>query len=89
MAVCSLIFMLPFFLLFSIIPGPNAADGVAISITPFLSMVIIMPLLQACFGYIFVRLGAWVYNKVSPRIGGFEFCLEELGTEKNSDKIDT
>ena len=39
---------------------------------------LIMPVFQGIFGYLMVRLGLWVYNKLSPRIGGFEFEIEEL-----------
>lgn len=49
--------------------------------TPGLSMgmVILMPIFYTLFGFLFSLLGAWIYNLVAARIGGFEFQTVEVG----------
>jgi hypothetical protein len=37
-----------------------------------------MPIFQGIFGYIMMRVGLWVYNKLRPSIGGIEFEFEEV-----------
>lgn len=80
MAATSLLFFVPFGLISLLTPTPTAPDGTSPSMMPFLFMFLIMPIFQGVFGYIMIRLGLWVYNKLSPRIGGFEFELEELNS---------
>lgn len=47
-----------------------------------LAMVILMPVLYAVFGFLFSLLGAWVYNLIAARIGGFEFQTVEVGNDQ-------
>lgn len=36
---------------------------------------LLMPVLMVVFGYLFVALSCWIYNKVAGKIGGIEFEL--------------
>ncbi|WP_438863641.1 hypothetical protein [Neptunicella sp.] len=72
MAVTSLLFMIPFMLLSMFAGGDSGQFGVSVS------MFIIMPFFQGVFGYIMVRFGMWIYNKITPRVGGIEFEFEEV-----------
>jgi hypothetical protein len=65
MAVTSLLFILPFMLLFSAF-GPSAGR-------PSLLMMLAMPMFYLVFGYVGVAIGCWIYNLAVPLIGGIEF----------------
>ncbi|MEP6739988.1 MAG: hypothetical protein ABJA61_06385 [Caldimonas sp.] len=65
MAVTSLIFILPFFLLASAF-GANQA-GMPIW------AVFILPIIYLIFGYISVAIGCLLYNVVVPFVGGIEY----------------
>jgi hypothetical protein len=43
-------------------------------------MLILGPVLYTLFGFLFTLLGAWIYNLVAERIGGFEFTTAEVGS---------
>jgi hypothetical protein len=43
--------------------------------------VIMMPILYAFFGFLFSLFGAWIYNLIAARIGGFEFQTVEVGAD--------
>jgi hypothetical protein len=53
------------------------AEGVSASV---LAMVL-MPVLYTAFGFVFTLFGAWVYNVVAARTGGFAFTTAELGKD--------
>ena len=40
--------------------------------------LILMPVLYAVLGFIATLFGAWIYNLVAARIGGFEFTTVEV-----------
>ena len=65
MAVTSLIFLVPFFLLFSSF-GP--AQG-----RPPMFMLLVFPLVYLVFGYISVVIGCAIYNFLYKFVGGIEF----------------
>ncbi|MFC5479541.1 hypothetical protein [Massilia suwonensis] len=44
-----------------------------------LLVMLLMPLLYTALGFVFTLFGAWVYNMVAARVGGFEFTTSELG----------
>jgi len=67
MAATSLIFLLPFALLFSAFAPARGTHG-----APF-AMVLVMPLMYLVFGYLSVAIGCWVYNLVTRWTGGLEF----------------
>lgn len=46
--------------------------------SPGLMILILMPVLYAFFGFLFTLIGAWVYNLIAARIGGFEFTTAEV-----------
>ncbi|ALS98837.1 hypothetical protein AT746_11525 [Lacimicrobium alkaliphilum] len=74
MVVTSLLFMLPFMFLSSLVPTPTGGS----SSFGFSALFILMPIFQGIFGYIMVRVGLWLYNLLSPRFGGFEFEYETI-----------
>jgi hypothetical protein len=53
------------------------AEGVSASL---LAMVL-MPVLYTAFGFVFTLFGAWVYNVVAARVGGFAFTTGEFGKD--------
>ncbi|TFW33545.1 hypothetical protein [Massilia horti] len=75
MAVLYLVISLPLVVL-SAIPMLFGGQG---ALPVF--MLILLPLLYMVFGYLFTLLGAWVYNLVAARIGGFEFTTVETGAD--------
>lgn len=72
MAVASLLFMIPFILI-SIFANTHTVNSSAFSL-----IFIMMPLFQGIFGYIMMRFGMWIYNKLTSRVGGIEFEFEEV-----------
>lgn len=45
---------------------------------PSIAMLVLMPLLYTLMGFVFTLIGAWVYNLIAARIGGFEFTTAEV-----------
>lgn len=43
--------------------------------------MVLMPVLYAAFGFVFTLFGAWVYNGIAARVGGFEFSTVEVGND--------
>jgi hypothetical protein len=72
MAVLYLVTSIPIAILMAI---PAMLGGTGMS----LAMLILMPLLYMVCGFLFTLLGAWVYNLVASRVGGFEFMTTEIG----------
>lgn len=72
MAVLYLVLSLPMVLLMAI-PAMMSNDKIP------LAMFIFMPIAYTVFGFLFTVLGAWIYNLVAARIGGFEFTTVEVG----------
>jgi hypothetical protein len=50
--------------------GQNSGPGIFV--------LILMPVFYVIFGFIFTAIGAWVYNLVATRVGGFEFTTTEV-----------
>lgn len=73
MAALWFIITLPMILLMSIpmmfMPGPKPPM--------FGGFMLVMPFLYALFGFLFVLIGAWIYNWVASKLGGIEFDLKE------------
>lgn len=46
-----------------------------------LLVMLLMPLLYTALGFVFTLFGAWVYNVVAERVGGFEFTTVEIGKD--------
>lgn len=46
-----------------------------------LPAMLLMPLLYTAFGFVFTLFGAWVYNGMAARVGGFEFTTGEAGKD--------
>lgn len=66
MAISSLIFLVPFFLIFSA-TMPAEAGG------PPMFMIIIMPVIYLVVGYLTVAAACAVYNFMFKYLGGIEF----------------
>ncbi|MFC5461891.1 hypothetical protein [Massilia niabensis] len=43
-----------------------------------LLLVILLPVLYLAFGFVLTLFGAWVYNGIAARVGGFEFTTSEV-----------
>ncbi|MGX4644260.1 hypothetical protein [Massilia sp. SYSU DXS3249] len=46
-----------------------------------LMAIVLMPVLYTAFGFVFTLFGAWVYNGIAARVGGFEFTTVEIGKD--------
>ncbi|MCC2962559.1 hypothetical protein LK540_19200 [Massilia sp. IC2-278] len=66
---------LPFTLLMTIPALMGQGQGAGFSIV----MLVLMPFLYTLIGFVFTLVGAWVYNVIAARIGGFEFTTAEVG----------
>ena len=75
MAALYFVISIPFALLMMIpaifVPSAGYSVGMAIA----------MPIFYTIFGFLFSLLGAWIYNLVAARIGGFEFQTAEVGVD--------
>jgi hypothetical protein len=75
MAVGSLIFLIPMFVIFTFTVPPVDQHG---NPTKFLSfMFLIFPVVYLIFGYIFTVVGCALYNFFFKYIGGIEFESRE------------
>lgn len=72
MAALYFVISIPFALLMMIpaMLSPTPSIGIG--------MLIMMPIFYTIFGFLFSLLGAWIYNLVAARIGGFEFQTMEV-----------
>ena len=75
MAILYLVISLPFAVLTAVLELSQGRGGAG------WVMLVAMPILYALFGFLFTLLGAWVYNKVAPRVGGIEFTTVEVAGE--------
>lgn len=78
MALTSLLFVIPFSLMSMLAPTPIDPNGNEVAFRSFSMVFLIMPIFQGLMGYVMMRVGMWMYNKISPRTGGIEFELEEI-----------
>jgi ABC-type long-subunit fatty acid transport system fused permease/ATPase subunit len=76
MAALYFVISIPLALIMSI---PAMLNGSAAGVSLF--MLVLMPVLYTFFGFLFTLLGAWVYNMVAARIGGFEYQTVEVGND--------
>jgi hypothetical protein len=75
-AISSLLFLFPMMIMFSLMPMTDP-QGNPVNASFPANMFIIMPIFYFIFGYIFIALGAWLYNKVSKYTGGIEIETTE------------
>jgi len=75
MAALYLVLSIPFTLLM-IVPA-LMGQGAGVSV----AMLILMPVLYTLMGFVFTLVGAWVYNVVAARVGGFEFTTVEVAKD--------
>ena len=64
-AIGSLVFVIPFFLIFSVTGGANGG--------PPASMFLLMPVMYLVFGYLAVAVGCLLYNFMFKYLGGIEY----------------
>jgi hypothetical protein len=73
-AVLSFVVSLPFVLMMAIpmmfMPGPQPPF--------FMGFLVLAPIFYAVFGFVFVSVGAWVYNQLVQRIGGVEYTAVDV-----------
>jgi hypothetical protein len=73
MAAVYLVTAIPVVILASLFMSAVMPAGVSIA------MLLVMPVAYAIGAFIGAAIGAWIYNLVAARIGGFEFTTEEVG----------
>ncbi|WP_305823621.1 hypothetical protein [Massilia brevitalea] len=78
MAALYFVISLPFTLLMTIPALMGQGQGAGFSIV----MLVLMPLLYTLIGFVFTLVGAWVYNQIAARIGGFEFTTAEVANDR-------
>lgn len=66
MAISSLVFLVPFFLIFSATVPPGTGGPPAF-------MILIMPVMYLVIGYLSVAIGCALYNFMFRYLGGIEF----------------
>ena len=74
--IISLVFLVPLFLIFSLVSAASAAKSGAV---PFIFtgvFVIFLPVIYAIFGFIGGVIAAFIYNLVAKWTGGIEFTTE-------------
>ncbi|MES2316670.1 MAG: hypothetical protein V4631_04180 [Pseudomonadota bacterium] len=72
MAALYFVLSLPFLVIMGLGTMFSASPGLGIA------MMLIFPILYAVFGFLFTLLGAWIYNMVASKMGGFEFTTTEV-----------
>ena len=75
--IMSLIFLVPFFLIFSVIGAVSARTGAhALPVIFSGVFVIFLPIIYAVLGFIGGVIAAFIYNLVAKWTGGIEFTTE-------------
>jgi hypothetical protein len=67
MAVGSLIFVVPMFLLFSLMPVPEGQQR------PPAIILLFFPIIYLVMGYVMISIGCALYNIVTRYVGGIEY----------------
>jgi hypothetical protein len=75
MAAVYLLTAIPVVLLWVLAMSTVAPHGAGFGIV----MLVVMPVAYAIAGFVGAAIGAWIYNLVAARIGGFEFTTVEVG----------
>ena len=73
MAALYFVFSIPFGLLMMLPVMTQGGAGFSVL------MLVLLPLLYTLLGFVFTLIGAWVYNLIAARVGGFEFTTTEVG----------
>jgi len=47
----------------------------------FMGFVLFMPVFYAIFSFIFIAVGAWLYNLLAKHVGGIEFTSVEVAND--------
>jgi ABC-type multidrug transport system fused ATPase/permease subunit len=75
MAVASLVFVVPMFLIMLFVAPAVDQHGNPVIFPKFL--IIVFPILYLVFGYVATAIGSAIYNFLYNYIGGFEFEVED------------
>jgi len=73
MAALYFVLSIPFALIMMLPVMTQGGNGMSIF------MLVLLPLLYTLLGFVFTLIGAWVYNLIAARVGGFEFTTTEVG----------
>jgi len=73
MAALYFVLSIPFALIMMLPVMTQGGTGMSIF------MLVLLPLLYTLLGFVFTLIGAWVYNLIAARVGGFEFTTTEVG----------
>ena len=77
--IMSLVFLVPLFLIFSVIGAASARTSVHALPVIFTGVfVIFLPVIYAALGFIGGVIAAFIYNIVAKWTGGVEFTTEEV-----------
>ncbi len=76
LSLFSMIIILPLALIAVFMPVDDAGHSVAKVILGV--TILAVPLFYFVFGYIFVSMGAWLYNKASKYTGGIQYESKEV-----------
>jgi hypothetical protein len=76
MAVTSLVFVVPIYLLLQVIPAPVDPQGDPIAFPGL--VILLFPLGYLIMGYIGGAIASVCYNVIAGFVGGFEFELQRL-----------
>ncbi len=74
-ALSSLIFAIPMFVVFLMLPEVNAAGKPTNAPSP--AMAFLFPFLYLVMGYVMTVLGCWFYNFMFKYLGGIEYETRE------------
>ena len=76
MAVSSLLFAIPMFIAFSVIPPGVDARGNPVQAPPAF-IALLFPVIYLVMGYVMVVIGCALYNFMSKYVGGIEYEVRE------------
>jgi hypothetical protein len=62
-------------MLIPVMLGKESSTGFSVA------MLVFLPVMYTVFGFIFSLVGAWIYNLVAARVGGFEFTTVEVAPD--------
>ncbi len=76
MALASLLFAVPMFIIFLYMPSGVDTRGHPVSPPPAF-IALLFPLIYLVMGYVMVALGCWFYNLMFKYVGGIEYETRE------------
>jgi hypothetical protein len=84
-ALSMLIFMVPFFVIFSLVPEPTNANLQAPYMFPtFRWLLVAQPVFGLVFGWFSGLIGSYIYNLIATRLGGLQIECVSPDSLRNS-----